>query len=86
MGASSAWNDAEVDFGLAKDGRGGSEDDVAHKGEFATAAELRAIRTISELMNEEPWKERRTAYPLTAAMIGLRILVRSDQLSRKRFL
>ena len=42
---------------MAKDGSGRSEDDVAHEGEFAAATELREIRTISELMNEEPWRD-----------------------------
>lgn len=40
MGAACAGDDAEVDFGLAKFGGWGGEDDVGGEGEFAAAAEL----------------------------------------------
>ena len=41
LGASAAGDDADVDFGLAKDRGGRREDDVAHERELAAAAELR---------------------------------------------
>ena len=40
LGASATGDDADVDFGLAKDRGGRCEDDVAHKRELAAAAEL----------------------------------------------
>lgn len=39
--AAAAWDDTDVDFGLAKDGSRRGEDDVAHHRKFAAAAELR---------------------------------------------
>lgn len=41
LGAACAGDDAEVDLGLPEFGGGGGEEDVAHHGDFAAAAELR---------------------------------------------
>ena len=40
LGSAPAGDDAEVDLGLAEDGGGRREDDVAHEGEFTASAEL----------------------------------------------
>ena len=41
LGSSPAWDDTQVDLGLAKGGGGRCEDDVAHEGEFTASSELK---------------------------------------------
>ena len=41
LGSSAAWDDTQVDLGLAKGGGGRCEDDVAHEGEFTASSELK---------------------------------------------
>lgn len=47
LGPAGAGEDTQGDFGLAESGGGGAEEDVAHHGEFASAAELRGARGVS---------------------------------------
>ena len=41
LGSAPAGDDAEVDLGLAEDGGGRREDNVAHEGEFTASSELK---------------------------------------------
>lgn len=79
----SAGYHADVDLGLAKDGRWRSEDDIAHERKLASSSELFTHQHTTRMGRARQW---RTANPLTAAMMGLRMVVSMLQLSRNLFL